>query len=75
MGDNLNEYIEEELGRIFDGLFERNRKNGISFDEYREELEFDNYEVLKDEIWEICNYIKFESIVELYEEWIKSLEN
>lgn len=70
MGDNLREYIEEELGRIFDNLFK-----GVDFDERREELEFDNYEELVDEVWNICYYIKFESIVELYEGWIKSIES
>lgn len=69
MGDNLREYIEEELGRIFDSLFEED-----NFDKKREELEFDNYEKLVDEVWSICEYIKFESIVEIYENWIKSLE-
>lgn len=69
----LNRCVERELFKLFDEEFEKRMNDEKDFDKVREELEFDNYEELSNVVWKVCKYIKFESIIEIYEDWIESL--
>lgn len=65
----MNKFIEEKMEEAFrEIIFGR----CDSYEEIIDDLEFDNYEQLVDEVNSMyCNYLGFKEIVELWNDFIK----
>lgn len=74
---NYDEMLKEAMRKEFDSDFQNaHNEEEKEFDEWKEEMEFDNYENVVDLIWtNVCSMIKFEEITEVWDEWILSLES
>jgi hypothetical protein len=74
---NLDQFLKKRMKEEFDLDFvQENATNGTSFDEWKDDMEFNNYASILDLVFNnVSSYLNPKDIMEIWDEWIEELES